>query len=78
MHDVLYARYPDGHHQYGSNEWGRLQADTVFYGAMLSRCAQTYAWYDPRRGVCNSSVTTYFLAVRQYGAAFYYDNNTVY
>jgi hypothetical protein len=76
MHDVLYARFPDGHHEFGSNEWGRLQADLRFLGAMLSRCNAAYSWYDPRRGVCLNTVSVYYHAVRALGAPFYYDSNT--
>jgi hypothetical protein len=76
MHDVLYARFPDGHHEYGTNELGRLRADNVFLGAMLSRCNSTYSWYDPRRDLCARSALVYYTAVRTFGAAFYYDYNT--
>jgi hypothetical protein len=76
MHDVLYARFPDGRHELGSNEWGRWQADLRFLGAMVSRCNASYAWYDLRRGACIQAVHVYYNAVRVAGWGFYYDNNT--
>ncbi len=30
QHDVCYARFSNGSHQYGTNEWGRLTCDNQF------------------------------------------------
>ncbi len=75
-HDIWYARYDDGHHQFGTNELGRLRADRAFLSAMNSRCQSRFAWYDPRRTACMYAVDKYYRAVRLAGIPWYYDRNT--
>ena len=78
QHDVCYARFSNGSHQYGTNEWGRLTCDNQFLSNMNNYCYNRFAWYDPRRNTCLSSAGTYYSAVRRLGAPFYYDYNLVY
>lgn len=74
-HDICYARYDDGHHQYGTNGDGRRICDDRFAGAMSANC-QSQPWYV--RASCYSSASQYYLGVVALGADFYYDNNTLY
>ena len=78
QHDVCYARFSNGSHQYGTNEWGRLTCDNQFLSNMNNYCYNRFAWYDPRRNTCLSIAGTYYSAVRRLGAPFYYDYNLVY
>ena len=70
QHDVCYARFSNGSHQYGTNEWGRLTCDNQFLSNMNNYCYNRFAWYDPRRNTCLSIAGTYYSAVRRLGAPF--------
>ena len=76
-HDVCYARFSNGAHLYGTNEWGRATCDNIFLSEMNSYCSARFAWWDARRGTCQSAARTYYNAVRAFGIPFYYDNNTM-
>lgn len=74
-HDVCYARYDDGHHQYGTDKDGRKVCDDRFLGAMWANCGtQPWGW----RPLCYTAGRDYYLGVRSLGADFYYDYNTLY
>lgn len=75
-HDICYARYPDGHHQYGTNETGRYICDLQFRNEMRNYCTNRFGRFDPRRYSCYGIADTYYSAVRKLGWPFYYDYNT--
>jgi len=73
-HDVCYARYPSGAHQYGTNETGRARCDVQFLGRMDSACEALKWWDEPP---CFATAVAYYNGVRLYGAPAYYDYNTI-
>ena len=77
-HDICYARYPDRHHQYGSDENGRYTCDALFLNEMTNYCANRFGRLDPRRYTCYNTAASYYTAVRNLGRPFYYDYNLVY
>lgn len=76
LHDVCYARYSNGSHQYGTTESGRSTCDGLFLSNMTQYCNARFPWYDGRRGYCLGVAWTYYSAVRNFGSSFYYDWNT--
>lgn len=77
-HDICYARFPDGSHQYGSTEAGRATCDSLFLNEMTTYCRNRFSGWDPRRANCVGTAGTYYYAVRNLGRPFYYDYNTKY
>jgi hypothetical protein len=57
-HDVCYARYPDGHHQYGDGEKGRAICDKMFHEEMYRLCTAQHPGTSfiegVRRGSCQA------------------------
>jgi hypothetical protein len=54
---------------YGSQK-GRLYCDVNFWKDMVSAC-KAYAWYNPARYACFLDASTWYTAVRIFGAGHY-------
>jgi hypothetical protein len=61
-HDQCYSR---------GTTHNRLDCDLRFLNEMYSACNAHYGWWDPRRGWCQTLAYGYYLAVRNFGWAYY-------
>ena len=73
-HDICYARYSNGLHQYGENEVARAMCDNDFLWRM-SRSCKTLVWR--KEPACLVNAVAYYNGVRLLGAPAYYDFNTI-
>lgn len=73
LHDICYARYENGRHEYGSNEVGRAKCDTLFLGRMYNACKER-VWHEVPG--CLSVAKAYHNGVVLFGGPYYYDYNT--
>ena len=73
-HDICYARYSNGLHQYGETEKSRKICDDQFAARMYGSC-KARVWYEEPS--CMSYAVNYYLGVRLLGKPFYDDYNTM-